>query len=96
MKSLDSSSEIIQKNNTIVARIVGKDNDEKEIDWDIVLTHNVLSDDFKSIINTCVDPEAENRPTAELLYNIACAKMQDMEDNLETTTFDTFLGKSLQ
>ena len=96
MSSVDSSSEKTQKDNTIVARICGKDNEDNEIDWEIALTDQILSDDFKSIINKCVDREAGNRPTAEFLYVKACTELQHVDKHLETEIFDTFIGQSIQ
>ena len=94
----DSSArdQAVKEEHLVTGRITGKNIfTGNKVDWDIALTCEELCQNFKNQVNQCVDRKAENRPSADDLYNKSLSGLEDIGENFESRIFDTFLGKVL-
>ena len=87
-----STSNQCVKDNEIHRRIRGKDYDGNTYEWPIGLTSDFLSQDFKNVINRCVNRNMSERPSAQDIFNIAGSKVNSMDMDSIKKLFSKFFG----
>ena len=90
--SSDEHISNIKKGNIIYERITGKGMDGEKIDHPIGLTSQFLSQEFKNMINSCVNRDPKGRPSAQNIYEIAKKRADSMDPLRVEELFAKFCG----
>ncbi|XP_063676752.1 uncharacterized protein LOC134813017 [Bolinopsis microptera] len=90
--SSDEHMRNIKKDNIISERITGKGMDGEKIDYPIGLTSQFLSQEFKDMINSCVNRDPKGRPSAQNIHNFAKNRADSIDPLRVEELFTKFCG----
>ena len=90
--SSDEHISNIKKGNIIYERITGKGMDGEKIDHPIGLTSQFLSQEFKNMINSCVNRDPKGRPSAQNIHEIAKKRVDSIDPLRVEELFAKFCG----